>query len=224
MKFENNKNTNSDIMDDLNNEEVVYRILEKGSADEMSRLAKHMFENSKGRITQNIVENFRDLAQQRRRLINRSHEECHHRETHSPEASELEYVVGAYKERIEPQAREAVFALREKGYASFESGFSGLTKQQITFHDPIPELADIKLSKEILDEFSKHDATPYIRPNAIGFNSEHLLSDDTLAHLTNLLVNTVPSLERPQPITEVPTAQLFRERQDKKFPKTKDNS
>jgi len=43
-----------------------------------------------------------------------------------PFASEEELAAGIYKEYIEPQVRDAVFAIRRKGYGTFESGFYNL--------------------------------------------------------------------------------------------------
>jgi len=201
--------------EDLDNEEVVYRILESGSDEEMDRLQKHMYERTKGAMTSEQFALYRELARQRRRLINQSHAETDAREISLPKASELEYAIGAYKERLETQAREAVLNLRKKGYTSFESGFSGLSRQQISFERAVPELTEFKLSDSTIQEFHENSAEPHVQTKSIGFKTGRLLSDQTLTHLFDILVNELPVLENPQPPTEVGTAEFFRMKQDK---------
>lgn len=218
MNSEHGPNASPETAEDLDNEEVVYRILESGSNEEMARLQKHMYERTKGTMTPEQFELYRELARQRRRLINQSHAETEAREINLPKASENEYAIGAYKERLETQAREAVLSLRKKGYASFESGFSGLSRQQISFEQAVPELAEFKWSDSTLKEFHENAAEPYVQTKNIGFKTSRLLSDQTLTHLFDILVNELPVLEHPQPPTEVETAEFFRMKQDERFP------
>ena len=71
-------------------------------------------------------------------------------------ASDEELRAGVYKELLEPQVREAVFALRQKGYDTFESGFEDLVagNQYIGFakNSEQPISIDIKTLNEQLKE------------------------------------------------------------------------
>ncbi|MBP7005845.1 hypothetical protein KBB27_01850 [Patescibacteria group bacterium] len=59
----------------------------------------------------------------RKRLHARMGEELQERLRLHPEPTEEEIWLGAYKEELEPQVRDAIFALRQKGYDTTTSGF-----------------------------------------------------------------------------------------------------
>src|ERR1700759_442476 len=51
----------------------------------------------------------------------------------NPIPDEEEFSAGAYREQIEPQCREAIFAMRRKGYRTGSSGFAYIDIAGIRF-------------------------------------------------------------------------------------------
>lgn len=193
---------------------VVDEILVHGNDEDLECLRLHV-ETKTGRpLSKEKISLFRQFAQQRNRLISESDAECSERETRHPEATELEYQVGAYKERIEKPVREAVFALREKGYSSFESGFGTINGQHIGFQSPITELAHHIFSEETRSEAARLGAELKASEDRIGFYMSRLISDEEMTRLWNLIAKEMIPIDPPQPLTTVRTAQFFRNQQD----------
>lgn len=67
----------------------------------------------------------RQFEQLRERIHKQLEEETAKRIAENPKPTEEEIYLGAFKEMIEPQVREAVFALLKKGYTPESSGFYG---------------------------------------------------------------------------------------------------
>lgn len=197
---------------DLDNEQVATRILESGTPDELAKLKQHAEKRANAPMSTEQFELYRALAQQRRRMLDRSDREVAERIARNPEATDLEYQVGIYKEQLEPPVREAVFSLREKGYSSFESGFQGLERQNISFEAPVNELASYILPEETQKTFQQANAEPSIKPQAVGFRMRKALADEQITELWQLLTRDLPSLAEPQPLTRVQTAVHFREK------------
>jgi|GEM_PF-4939544 len=133
---------------DLNDERVMYDILETGTDADMDRLEKHLNQAIPDGFSRERLEQWRIFARQRRRLIDQSESDTEERIKRDPKASDLEYQVGVYWERLERPVRDAVFTLRKKGYTSYESGFDALDSQKISFRSDIPELSQHKFSQE----------------------------------------------------------------------------
>jgi hypothetical protein len=88
----------------------------------------------------------------RKESVARSNADLGDRFMADPYASEEELRAGVYKEALEPQVREAVFTLRNKGYDTFESGFHDLAvgDQYIGFKKDSNE--PLKIDAEALNE------------------------------------------------------------------------
>ncbi|MGB7958026.1 MAG: hypothetical protein WCF77_04285 [Minisyncoccia bacterium] len=88
----------------------------------------------------------------RKESVARSNADLGNRFMANPYASEEELRAGVYKEALEPQVREAVFALRNKGYDTFESGFHDLVvgDQYVGFRKDSND--SIKIDTEALNE------------------------------------------------------------------------
>mgnify|MGYP001585050480 FL=1 len=65
------------------------------------------------------------FSELRKRVHKESHENLEKRLKENPTPSEQELMVGAFREEIESQVREALFAINQKGYATESSGFGG---------------------------------------------------------------------------------------------------
>lgn len=80
-----------------------------------------------------------ELSVEARKLRRRVHEgqdeELKIRLESNPAASEEELSLGAFIENIEPQARDAVALMRQKGYNTASSGFSDFNFQAVSFSE-----------------------------------------------------------------------------------------
>lgn len=201
-------------MQNLDNARVVELILTEGSDEQFELLYEHLLkkyptENIRERLTQQ-----RDWARQRMRLIAKSRDQSGERTDQNLLVTQDEYEMGCYKEVLEPQVREAVLALKHKGYVSYESGFSRLEDQEIVFTGRVQELETFILPEEVTLVFAEHGAEPYIKPDAIGFHMRRLLEDDELAELWAILADAVPATATEQPPMNTGGARNFRRRQD----------
>lgn len=86
-------------------EEEVYSTIEKTS---------ELFENNRNLF----VEHYQKIFER-----NDTYHRSEKRSRENPIATEEEYELGAYKEELERQVADAVFALQKKGYKTFQSGF-----------------------------------------------------------------------------------------------------
>jgi hypothetical protein len=198
--------------DKLDSLEVI-RILESGTDDELEKLRFLAGQELGAPVSKEFVLFRRALAQQKRRLVGEGDEEMRLREQIDPKATDTELQLGVYKEHLEKPVRNAVLRLREKGYSSFESGFQGLEKQNITFETPIPELERFSPSEQLKNKLNDAGARLFVQSNSVGFVVTRLLSDEILTDLWDTLATELPSLQKPQPLTQIPTAIRFREKQ-----------
>lgn len=107
-------------MDDLQNEETIRRILVSGSDADLSRLAAfHSLSLERTAF-------MRANARTRYELVEASHADYERRLAERPTATPEEISAGVYAEQLERPVREAVFALRRKGYPTVSSGFLGV--------------------------------------------------------------------------------------------------
>ncbi len=136
-----------------------------------------------------------------------------------PYASEDELSAGVYKEVLEPQVREAVFTLRNKGYETFESGFRDLAAggQYIGFRKepdrPIyidAGALNEKLKRRgVVAKFDEDDDR-----YTLSLASDVRLSLDEWGQIWNEVADTVPAEGKSKEAT-VSGADLFREQQKK---------
>jgi hypothetical protein len=91
----------------------------------------------------------KQFGQLRQRIHLSMKEEWALRMKQNPKPTEEEFYMGAFKEWIEPQVRDAVLEMNRKGYATQSSGFDGRTfeQQQIDGHFAIDEK-----TKELLEQ------------------------------------------------------------------------
>ena len=108
------------LFSNLSNSEYIRDVLQRDPSIFymiFERLSKKIFDNQKD--LENMVYNIEERVAE----IGRNQEARYERILRDPYASDAEYKLGAYKESLESQVREAVFILQSKGYAPMESGF-----------------------------------------------------------------------------------------------------
>src|SRR3989339_1785207 len=143
---------------DLTNEEVITRIFETGSDEELEKLRE--FHN----LTTKQIELFRSCAKLRKSIVEQMRKDIERRKEQNPIATEEELNMGAYQESIEPQVREAVLRLRRKGYTTYESGFHGFNSQIISFEK------NHLIPNELSDKIKIYNVDIKIKPNSISFS------------------------------------------------------
>ena len=106
--------------------EHVARVVEERTGDKTDEdILKILFRNEERGVIDS-ERNFDFLINNinaRKKEVEKNSEEVVKRVEENPIASEDELMIGIYKENLESQVRDAVVALRHKGYSSFESGF-----------------------------------------------------------------------------------------------------
>jgi len=105
---------------DYTNEDVVRRILESGDESELKR-----FQAASGLSAEQIAV-YAAFAKMRKQVHEAMAVELAAREAANHVPTQEELSAGLFREMLEPQVRQAVFTLRQKGYPTYESGFLAL--------------------------------------------------------------------------------------------------
>jgi hypothetical protein len=118
--------------DDFNNLEIVAEVLVGDDRERLAALREFC-------IVHGMTDAEVDASIAARRLRQSAHADMARaraeRIVHNPAPTSEEYAMGAFIEDIEPQVRDAVQVLRQKGYNTTTSGFSDFHHQVIGFAD-----------------------------------------------------------------------------------------
>lgn len=202
---------------ELGSEEEVMRILISGTEEEITELLTHIKLRRGTEITREQFDTYRILARTRQSLIDQANRETEERKARAPRASDDEYAIGAYRERLEPEVRDAVFDLHKKRYVSFESGFHGMDRQSIGFEVPVAALNGFALPDSARNAFDAADAVPEIDAERVGYRMTRPLTEEEMRHLWKVLTDALPESTELHNRTDVGTALDFRENQDRMF-------
>ncbi|MBT5338334.1 hypothetical protein HN858_03210 [Candidatus Falkowbacteria bacterium] len=183
---------------DLYNEEVVRRIVLEGTDEERENLRQFH------KISPERFELFLHYERLRHQTVQQCFEEAEKRKQTNPEFTDIEkqiadnktpnQIEGVYLEYIEPQVRQAVITLSNKGYISFESGFGGDNRQIIGFNSE--QLSNYKPSDELITWLESKKAEIKIEPNSITFSSDEKLTLDELKEIWDRIVADVPERKK----------------------------
>ncbi len=159
------------------------------------------------------------FAKLRKKVIDRGKEELKDREKNGESPSKEELSMGAFKEDIETQVRDAVISLRRRGYNTFESGFYDFNAQVISFNDNIFD------DEKNLESFKKRatDSGLYdflfenkikldISPNSIYLEFNEYKDTRFIKNLWKKINNCLPDLGEPAKESFLPQAKNFREK------------
>lgn len=149
---------------DYQNAEVVQRILESGTSEELEKLRK--FYN----LSLEKINLFQYYARLRKAVVEKMQQEVLEREKNPGVVAEDELSLGAFWEQIEPQVRLALKVLRQKGYSTIESGFYGENRQVITVANA---------------EFASYQPPENLKKKLLEQGVEIKVSDDTISLLFN---------------------------------------
>ena len=154
---------------------------------------------------------FQHYIRMRDRMHKRMAIEKVERMKHMPEATDVEMSMGAYVDQIEPHVRGAVLRLREKGYATFSSGFYGRDVQEISFMQN--DLDGWWFDDQFVDWLAERGAN--LRPfhGDIKVDMTQQLSEDELKSMFDAIAQNMPDLDRAAPMSNTLNAQNFRKAQ-----------
>lgn len=189
--------------DDLYNEDTRNRILESGSDEEIERL-KIFFNSIKAPIDFDVLKDYVKLRQKTHQTMQK---ELEIRKQTNPKATIEELDMGAYIENIEPQVREAVINLRQKGYNTQLSGFDD-ENQLICFEEEYP-----MLNEKYFANIKINDIYLKVEKDRILFTCKKIFTIEELKNIWNKIVEAVPNLKVKAKQCSLSQAELFRKKQ-----------
>lgn len=200
-QFNNEQKENKD----LNNEDYIRKVFEGGTKEELDQIANHH------KFSTEQIERFCYFSKLRREILNEMKEQLAARRENNPLATEAELSMGVYQENIEPQIRETVINLRKKGYASYESGFSGFDSQAISFEKKY--LENFRIPDQIIDKFRDQGVTIEISPNRIELIFTKEFNQKEINNFWREIETYFSDLGESAQPCQTRQAVLFRERQ-----------
>ncbi len=174
---------------DLNNEEVVDKILVEGTPEQIEKLRAHY------NLSPEQIDSWVYYGKLRDKVLRERRENFKQRIQTNPEPTEEEWQMGAYKEEIEPQVSGAVMSLRKKGYDTYESGFYGPEMQRIGFYGE--PLQNFQLSRETQDLIKAKGFEVKILPDGIELYYGRKLELDELQEVWDQIAQDLPDLGHP---------------------------
>ena len=184
---------------DLRNDEVIQRILIEGATDEQERL------RSFHKITPENFSLLKHFSRLRHRAVTACEAAGAIRQATNPEFTDLEKRLdqdsnykdagnrGIYLEYIEPQVRQAVVNLSNKGYSTFESGFYGDNRQRISFNGD--QLEKYKPTTDLIAWLEQNGFNLIVSPSMINLVCTKKLSLDDLKTAWDKVIADIPSRE-----------------------------
>ena len=189
---------------DLNNEDILTRILESGTLEELEQVRDFH------KLTFEQMKLFSQYAKLRKQTHEQMWEQVKERENQNPTPTQEELEMGCYIESIEPQVRAAVLNLRRKGYATYESGFHNFKGQKIGFEEK--HLENFQLPENLIHELELKGIIVKINSDSLAFSCSRYLELEELKNIWNQIENILPDLQKPAEPCKLRAAQSFRER------------
>lgn len=208
-----NERLRSDRLDD---EGVVQSILCYGSDADMERLYDEVHKR-RPELTLEDLYLLRRYHQIEIRIKDKSFSESLIRKKENPRADDDEYRLGEYREAIEPQVRDAVFALHKKGYETFESGYCGPMGQSVLFSRSVPALEQVVLSDKVRTLLQDLDVDLKITKNGIVYKMKRPMEEEEMRRVWSAIAEALPVIGEPKTSKNLPVADDFRKNQDKRF-------
>jgi len=202
-----NESRSTEKSHELENADLIRKILLSGSQEDLDRLSEYH------KFTAEQVELFQADEKLRHDTVEQCRSDLENRIKINPVPTETELGIGAFLEQIEPQVRQAVIALRAKGYTTWESGFMGGGAQSIGFETE--DLIDFKFPNELLDNLVDLGITATISNDSIDLRSEQITALNDWKKAWDLVVSEMPDLGKTAPDSKIAAAEDFRERYGK---------
>ena len=196
----------------LGNQEVITRILESGTDEELEQLREHH------KLDTDQINFLRHSAQKRKETLRDVYQDIDRREAENPKATEKEMAMGCYVEHLEPQVRDVVPAMRAKGYTTTGSGFGGFGEYQwVGFEEEA--LGDFKPPTELIGWLDEQGVVLDIEPDLVSFQPPPEMSPEQMTEVWKRIEAVLPDLGHPAEPSDLPIANTFREGQERLFAK-----
>lgn len=104
--------------------------------------------------------------------------------------------LGIYIENIEPQVRDAVIQMRQKGYSTYESGFYNvLGEQRVSCEQP--DFDGIVFSPELMERLAKNGIALEVEQHSIAFTPRGRFGIEDLKKIWDLIADELPMRGKP---------------------------
>lgn len=145
MSLEKPKNYDI-VAEDFRDLNFLRQVMIGGDSVQLSRMRKFLLANG---LTARQIDISIKLQKLRSQIHDQLKEDTKHRANNNPLPTSEELALGAYKEMLEPQVREAIFLMRKKGYDTVSSGFSDFNFQTISFAE------NLIFEQKIIEDLNK---------------------------------------------------------------------
>ena len=189
------------------NEDYINEVLESGNKTEMKKLAEVQ------NLSPEKLQLFSDFAKLRNKTIQGMEKEIEKRQESRSEPAPEELYMGAYIEQIEPQVRETVLNLRNKGYNTYESGFADFDSQRISFNED--HLKDFQLPQELKDELQQEGVEVILESDSIELRFKEFKSSEEIKKIWQKVEQALPNLGQEAEPNKIKAAEVFRQKHSK---------
>lgn len=190
---------------DFSNMEVMERAMTSDDEEQVEKVKAFLREKG---VDEETIE-ISIASQKLRNEVHASQElEQIRRVEENPVPTTEELSLGAYAEMIEPQVRDAVFAIRKKGYNTVSSGFNDMNMQSMFFSERIADALSPQIIKKI------EEAGAEVSGNGISFSCDEA-DLGKIRERWDAIAELLPERGIRAVNSPFPTAQDFRERYKK---------
>lgn len=172
------------VNDRFHNEDNIDELLEKADPEELATLALYH------ELSQEKLDQLLFFAQQRKEILEKRQTDIEKRKAENPEYDPEEKEIGAYREEIEAQVRDAVFALNRKGYQTCGSGYTDFDSQNIYGDGDI--FAGFSFEPEFIAKLKEKNINLLPKSDQILFQTDRKLSQAELKAIWDEIVEQIP--------------------------------
>lgn len=193
-----------DLLEDAlsGNEDAVHRVVVDADEAVFTLWRAGLLEKG---IDEKQLDREIDSIRLRGKIVERTWAEIEDRKKNGPSPDAEELALGAFREAIEPQVRDAVMALRAKGYNTTLSGFVGGDCQGVFFAEDVSQV----LSPEIITVLAREGVE--VDGNKLTF---HVIQIDEKAikDQWDKIVALIPDCGFQAAPSNLPIAESFRQK------------
>jgi hypothetical protein len=144
----------------------------------------------------------------RGKIVAKTYEDVADRKKNGPSPDADELALGAFREAIEPQVRDAVMALRAKGYTTTSSGFAEGDLQGVFFAEDISQTLPPETTKALSDEGVE------VKDGGMFFHAAEI-DERTMKDQWDKIIALIPDRGTPAAPSNTPMATSFRKKYSK---------
>lgn len=190
---------------DYHNAEVIRAVLLSGNHEDVERMrAARSWTRDQVDVFAHYIRLHFTVHEQMKKDVERR---CAGR----PLADPYEMRLGAYREEIEPQMREAIELAQEKGYGTFSCGFYGRDAQDISFEGGA--LKGFNFHEQFLEDFKARGVDVQVTDGRILLEFSRKFTLDELRGMWKAVVEQLLDLHRAPAQSSTRMAMRFRQEQ-----------